>query len=83
MRQKVVPTPSGSVTTSDTSSLPGGFARVSLITDEWLAVPLKGGEDKSPKNSPTGETPLRGKDNIPHSKILTAILLLTFIFCGC
>ena len=61
VRLKALPTLSRTVRASVTSALPGGEARVSLITDEWLAVPLKGGEDKSPKNGPTGSTAPPGK----------------------
>ena len=47
-RQKVVK--ASPATTSVTSALPHGFARVSPTTDEWKAVPLKDGEDKKPRN---------------------------------
>ena len=75
VRLKALPTLSRIVRASVTSALPGGEARVSLITDEWLAVPLKGGEDKSPKNGPTGSTAPPGKWLL---EILNLILCLIF-----
>ena len=80
MRWKVVNgTFQSPATTSVTSASPSGFARVSLITDEWLAVPLKGGEDKSPKNDPTGETPTRGKCKTPEIQLLNANVLSSVV----
>ena len=68
-------------TTSVTSASPSGFARVSLITDEWLAVPLKDGEDELPTSDPTGETHIRGKCKTPEIQLLNLFLFVVFPQC--
>ena len=77
VRLKALPTLSRIVRASVTSALPGGEARVSLITDEWLAVAPNGWGGQASKH--LRRESLNGWGGASNTEHLTSRFV--FVFC--